>query len=180
MLISSKTKKGRILTNTNMQPPTVSFYSLIATLNNKENLSFSSLNGKRIMIVNTASDCGYTTQYEELKKLKEKYKDTLEIIGFPSNDFGDQEKKENEEIALYCSTNFNVNFPLTLKSSVKKSYLQNNIYKWLTDKTKNGWNDHAPDWNFAKYLINENGILIHYFGPAVSPLNIEVTKVLET
>ncbi len=132
------------------------------------------------MIVNTASDCGYTAQYDELKKLKDKYKGSLEIIGFPSNDFAQQEKKGNDEIALYCSTNFNINFPLTLKSMVKKSNLQNSIYKWLTDKTKNGWNDQPPDWNFAKYLVNENGILTHYFGPAISPLSMEVTKILES
>ena len=130
------------------------------------------------MIVNTASDCGYTPQYAELQKLYQHAKEELEIIAFPANDFKEQEKGTDEEIAQFCSLNYGVSFPLTKKTVVVKGEAQHPVFRWLTSRDKNGWNNEAPSWNFAKYLINENGVLTHCFDPAVSPLSTEVTAAV--
>ena len=119
--------------------------------------------------MNTASDCGYTAQYDDLQKMYMENKDKLIILGFPSNDFGNQEKGNDEEIAQFCKINFGITFPLMKKTVVKKTSAQNSVFRWLTDKKENGWNDHQPDWNFSKYFVNEEGILTHYFGPSISP-----------
>jgi len=159
--------------------PLVSFYNLKSTLNNGQELNFSQLKGKKVLIVNTASDCGYTNQYDDLQKLNEQYKDKLVILGFPANDFKEQEKGSDEEIAQFCKLNFGVTFPLMKKSIVIKNEQQNPIFQWLTDSTRNGWNQKAPSWNFSKYLINEDGALTNYFDPSVSPLSEEVKKSIE-
>ena len=159
------------------QPP-ISFYSLKAILNNGDTLDFANLKGKKIMLVNTASDCGYTNQLNDLQKLSEQYSEKLVIIGFPANDFKEQEKGTDEEIAKFCKVNYGVSFPLVQKSIVIKSSQQNPVYQWLTDSTKNGWNDQSPSWNFTKYIVNEGGVLTNYFGPSVSPLSKDVTKAI--
>lgn len=166
------------LTNDKVQPP-VSFYSLKATLNNGNELDFSTLKGKKILLVNTASDCGYTDQYDDLQKLYKKYNNSLVIIGFPANDFKEQEKGTDEEIAQFCKLNFGVTFPLMKKSVVIKNDQQNEVFKWLTDSSKNGWNSKQPSWNFCKYLVNENGILTNYFGSSISPLSKDVIKTIQ-
>ncbi len=148
-----------------------SFYNLNAVLNNGATLNFESLKNKKILIVNTASDCGYTPQYKELQSLYELKKDTLEIIAFPANDFKEQEKADDASIANFCEINYGVTFPLVKKTLVIKKENQHSVYKWLTDETKNGWNTKAPTWNFCKYLIDENGNLTHFFEAAVSPLD---------
>ena len=102
----------------------------------------------------------------------------LVIIGFPANDFKEQEKGTDEEIAKFCKVNYGVSFPLMKKSIVIKSSQQNPVYQWLTDSTKNGWNDQSPSWNFTKYIVNEGGVLTNYFGPSVSPLSKDVTKAI--
>jgi glutathione peroxidase len=155
------------------QPP-VSFYSLKGTLNNNTELDFAILKNRKVLLVNTASDCGYTNQYNDLQKLYEAYKDKLLIIGFPANDFKEQEKESDEEIAEFCKQNFGVTFPLMNKSIVIKSEDQNDVFKWLTDATKNGWNNKPPSWNFAKFLVNEDGVLTNYFGPSISPMSNDV------
>ena len=160
--------------------PPVSFYSLKGTLNNGDTLDFASLKGKKIMLVNTASDCGYTNQYTDLQKLSVQYKDKLVVLGFPANDFKDQEKGTNKEIADFCKKNYGVSFPLMEKSSVIKSAQQNPVYQWLTDSTRNGWNNKSPAWNFTKYIINEEGVLTNYFGSSVSPMSSEVLKAITT
>ena len=124
------------------------------------------------MLVNTASNCGYTAQYKELEELYEKYKNQLVIIGFPANDFKEQEKGSDEEIAQFCRVNYGISFPLSKKSVVIKSPEQNPVFRWLTDKSRNGWNDKPPTWNFSKYLVNEEGTLTHYFDPAIPPSGI--------
>jgi glutathione peroxidase len=172
-------RKSKVLDNNKPAAPPQSLYSLSVQLNTGNVLRFDSLKGKKILIVNTASNCGYTNQYEELEKLHEKYKEKLAIIGFPANDFKEQEKGTDDEIAQFCKSNYNIQFPLAKKSSVIKSEQQNEIFKWLTDKSKNGWNEKQPSWNFSKYLIDENGALIRYFDPAVSPLSDEVVKAIE-
>ncbi len=159
--------------------PLVSFYNLKSTLNNGQGFDFSQLKGKKVLIVNTASDCGYTNQYDDLQKLNEQYKDKLVILGFPANDFKEQEKGSDEEIAQFCKLNFGVTFPLMKKSSVIKNEQQNPVFQWLTDSTRNGWNQKAPSWNFSKYLVNEDGTLTNYFAPSVSPLSDEVKKSIE-
>lgn len=157
----------------------VSFYDLKGIMNNGDTLDFANLRGKKIMLVNTASDCGYTNQYEDLQKLADRYKDKLMVIGFPANDFKQQEKGSDNEIAQFCKLNYGITFPLMQKSIVVKSAGQNPVFQWLTDAAKNGWNDKAPAWNFSKFLVDENGVLIRYFDPSVSPLSSGVIKAIE-
>jgi glutathione peroxidase len=158
--------------------PVLSFYDLSAALSGGDTLSFSSLQGRKILIVNTASDCGYTGQYADLQALYEKEAGGLEIIAFPANDFRQQEKGTDEEIAAFCKSNFGVSFPLVKKSTVVSGSEQHPVYQWLTDSAKNGWNTQAPEWNFSKYLINEQGMLTHYFGPSISPLDEKLTAAI--
>ena len=158
--------------------PVLSFYDLSATLSSGDTLSFSSLQGRKILIVNTASDCGYTGQYAELQALYEKEAGRLEILAFPANDFKQQEKGTDEEIAAFCKSNFGVSFPLVKKSTVVSGGEQHPVYQWLTDSSKNGWNAQGPEWNFSKYLINEQGMLTHYFGPSISPLDKKLAAAI--
>ena len=157
----------------------VSLYSLQATLNDGTTLNMASLKGKKILLVNTASDCGYTSQYEQLQKLYSQYGNTLVVIGFPANDFKEQEKGTDEEIASFCKKNYGVTFPLAEKSIVIKKTDQNSVFQWLTDASKNGWNNQAPTWNFCKYLVNEEGMLTNYFGPAIEPSSEEIVKAIK-
>ena len=170
-------KNSTELSNRNKQPP-VSFYSLGGILNGGNNLDFAGLKGKKVLLVNTASDCGYTEQYESLQKLYEQYKDKLVVIGFPANDFKQQEKGTDEEIAAFCKVNFGVSFPLMKKSTVIRSAEQNKVFQWLTDPAMNGWNDKQPSWNFSKYLVDEQGVLVNYFGPSVSPMSEAITSII--
>lgn len=175
-LTGKNTKK---MENDQTKVPVVSFYSLKGTLNNGDTLNFETLKGKKIMLVNTASDCGYTNQYEDLQKISEQFKDKLIVIGFPANDFKEQEKGSDKEIAEFCKKNYGVTFPLMQKSSVIKSPQQNSVYQWLTDSAKNGWNSKPPSWNFGKYIINEEGRLTNYFASSISPLSSDVLNALK-
>ncbi len=170
-------KSNRILKSTNVA--TTSFYDLKTTLNNGSELDFASLKGKKVLLVNTASDCGYTNQYEGLQALHEKYRDKLVLIGFPANDFGEQEKGSDATIEQFCKVNFGVTFPLAKKSTVIKDEAQNPVYQWLTNEEKNGWNYTAPTWNFCKYLVDENGELTHFFEAAIEPMSEELTQAVE-
>ncbi|MDZ4793394.1 MAG: glutathione peroxidase [Bacteroidota bacterium] len=178
MWLTKLTGKNTKELSGNKQPP-VSFYTLKGILNNGDTLDFSSLQGKKVMVVNTASDCGYTNQYTDLQKLADTYKDQLVVIGFPANDFKEQEKGSDAEIAQFCKANYGVSFPLMKKSGVIKSAQQNLVYQWLTDSAKNGWNDKSPTWNFTKYIINEKGILTNYFGSSISPMSNDVLNVIK-
>jgi glutathione peroxidase len=133
-----------------------------------KNINLASFKGKKILIVNTASKCGYTPQYEGLEKVYEQYKDKLVVIGFPCNQFGGQEAGTNEEIADFCKKNYGVSFPLADKIDVKGSNIAP-IYQWLTTKSKNGILDASISWNFNKFLIDENGKMIAYFPSNVKP-----------
>ena len=170
--------KSTTLSNTKDAHPMQSFYNLTVQLNNGKELKLDSARGKKVMLVNTASNCGYTAQYDELQQLHDQYKDKLMIIGFPANDFGEQEKGSNDEIAEFCRINFGVTFPLAKKSTVIKGDEQNDVFNWLTHQERNGWNSQPPTWNFSKYLVDENGTLTHYFDPAVSPTSEEVVKAI--
>ncbi len=131
-------------------------------------IDFSKYKGKKIMVVNTASKCGYTPQYEQLQKVYSQYKDKLVIIGFPCNQFGGQEPGSNQEIVEFCQKNYGVNFPLADKVDVKGS-TQSPIYQWLTQKAKNGVLDATIGWNFNKFLLDENGKMLAYFPSNVKP-----------
>ena len=161
--------KNGVLENSNQSLPNISFYTLTATLNNGKNFSFDSLKGYKVIIVNTASDCGFTAQYEELEKLYQQHKDKLKILAFPANDFKEQEKGNDEKIATFCRLNYGVNFMLMQKTKVIGAN-QNDVFKWLSNKNWNGWCNKQPVWNFSKYLIDENGFLQNYFAPSISPL----------
>ena len=171
-------RKSKVMGNSHSSAPPKSLYDLHVQLNNGDTLRFDLLKGKKILLVNTASDCGYTNQYADLQKLFESNRDKLVVIGFPANDFKEQEKGSDEEIAAFCKRNYGVSFPLATKSSVVKGDQQNEVFKWLSDKSLNGWNDQQPTWNFSKYLINEHGILTNYFDPAVSPSSDEVKNAI--
>jgi glutathione peroxidase len=158
--------------------PTVSFYSLQTTLNSGEHVSFDQFKGKKVLLVNTASECGYTPQYEELQQLHLQFGDSLVIVGFPANDFGQQEKGDDQQISQFCKLNFGVDFMLAKKSTVVKGPSQNSVFAWLSQRNENGWNDQQPIWNFSKYLVDENGVLTYYFDPSISPLSDEVTSAL--
>lgn len=134
--------------------------------------------GMKILIVNTASQCGFTPQYADLQKLYEKYKGKLMIVGFPSNDFGEQEPGSAEEIATFCSKNYSVTFPMAAKVQVKGDN-KTSIYTWLTEKKYNGYKDSEVKWNFQKYLINEKGELIGVFESKVKPLSDELISAIE-
>ena len=158
--------------------PSVSFYSLSAVRNDGAEILFADFKGKIVLLVNTASGCGYTEQYSELQKLYELYNERVIVLAFPSNDFKEQEKENDAEIARFCKLNFGITFPLLKKSAVIKSPDQHPVYQWLTDAGKNGWCNQSPEWNFSKYLVNESGMLTHYFAPSVSPLSNEVKEAI--
>lgn len=179
-LSKSSGSKGSIINNKQGATPKVSFYQLKSTQNNGKELDFSQFKNKKVLLVNTASNCGYTGQYTELQQLHEQLQDNLVIVGFPANDFKEQEKSNDADIAQFCQLNYGVSFPLIKKSSVIKGKQQNPVYQWLTHAEQNGWNTHQPDWNFSKYLVDEKGVLTHYFGPAVSPLSSEVINALKS
>jgi glutathione peroxidase len=130
---------------------------------------FSSLKGKKILIVNTASECGLTPQYKDLEAIYSKYKDkNFVIVGFPANNFGGQEPGSNQEIAKFCQMNYGVSFPMMGKISVKGNDIHP-LYQFLTQKGKNGLQDSEVEWNFQKYLLDENGYLVKVLSPRVLP-----------
>jgi len=140
---------------------------------NVKSIDGSSMNlakykGKKILIVNTASKCGYTPQYEALEKVYEQYKNKLVIVGFPCNQFGGQELGTNEEIVAFCKKNYGVTFPMADKIDVQGNNIAP-IYQWLTQKSKNGVLDASISWNFNKFLLDENGKMIAYFPSNVKP-----------
>jgi len=141
---------------------------------------FSSLKGKKILIVNTASECGLTPQYEQLQAIYEKYKDkNLVIVGFPANNFGSQEPGTNQQIASFCQKNYGVTFPMMAKISVKGNDMHA-VYQFLTQKAKNGLEDSEVQWNFQKYLINEKGELEKVISPRTLPTDTEIVNWIES
>lgn len=172
-------KNSMMIENKKKFIPLQSFYNLSVQLNNNDAFHFKNVQGKYVLLVNTASDCGYTDQYAELQMLFKKHQKDLVVIAFPANDFKNQESGTDEGIASFCQVNFNLEFPLTKKSIVKKIAGQNEVFKWLTHKEYNGWNDKQPEWNFCKYLVNKEGMLTHYFGSSVSPLNKKLLEAIQ-
>ncbi len=168
---------SKILQNKQHKTPRVAFASLSLVSNQGDMVPMSRFSGRKLLLVNTASDCGWTAQYEALQELQEKFPE-LVVIGFPANDFKEQEKGSDADIAQFCKVNFGVTFMLAAKSSVVKGDQQNHIFRWLTDEHSNGWNNQQPQWNFSKYLVNEAGMLEYYFGPSVSPMSKDILKAV--
>lgn len=153
-----------------------SIYQFKVTDLNGEIFDFASLKGKKIMIVNTASKCGLTPQYKDLEAIYETYKSkNFIIIGFPANNFASQEPGTNHEIATFCSKNYGVSFPMMSKISVKGKDMAA-IYQFLTQKTQNNLQDSEVEWNFQKYLINQNGQLEKVIAPQILPTDPEIIK----
>ncbi|UEG51076.1 glutathione peroxidase [Ferruginibacter lapsinanis] len=140
-------------------------------------INFADFKGKKILIVNTASECGFTPQYEGLEALYQKYKDRLVIVGFPANNFGGQEPGTNADIKEFCKKNYGVTFPMAAKISVKGDDTAP-IYKWLCNKSENGVLDAEVGWNFGKFLLDEKGTLLNYFPSKVAPMDEEIVSKL--
>ena len=152
-----------------------SFYALSADNINGESISMNTFKDKKILVVNVASQCGYTPQYEGLQNLYETYGDSLVVLGFPSNDFMWQEPGNNTEIKTFCQRTYGVTFPMFAKIHVK-GRKQHPLYTWLSDSTMNGWNHENPSWNFNKYLLDEKGKLLERFGSSIEPLDTLITR----
>lgn len=161
-----------------MTPPAKNFHELaIKSLDGKTTIDFKSFKGKKVLLVNTASECGFTPQYNDLQKLSEQYKDKLVVVGFPCNQFGEQEPGDAERIGTFCKVRYGVTFPLTEKIDVKGDN-QHDVYKWLTSKQYNKVKDVTVRWNFGKFLIDENGKFIEYFPSQVNPLDAQITGLI--
>ena len=142
-------------------------------------IDFSQYKGKKIMIVNVASKCGFTPQYKQLQELHENFSDKIAIVGFPCNDFGGQEPGSNEEIQTFCTTKFGADFPLTTKVNIKRNDVHP-VYQWLTKKDQNGTMDAEVRWNFHKFLIDEEGNLYKSLPSTVSPLDEQILDWIQS
>ena len=145
---------------------------------NGNTVIFKKFKGKYILIVNTASKCGYSNQFGQLQKLYEKYNEKLVICVFPANNFLWQEPLSNEGIKKFCNNNYGVTFPVFEKISVKGKN-KHPIYKWLSNKKLNGQIAKEPSWNFCKYIVDPEGKLLYYFGPSVEPLSSNITAIFD-
>lgn len=159
--------------NRNSQEIPDSFYEFKMKSIEGNMISFEQFKGKKVLLVNVASKCGFTPQYEDLQKLHELYGNKVVVLGFPANNFGNQEPGSNDEIALFCSENYGVTFQMFEKISVKGDDMDP-LYQWLSNEKYNGWNNEAPSWNFCKYLVDEKGKLIAFFPSKIKPLSDEL------
>ncbi len=146
-----------------------SFHSFSATSLDGKKIDFSEYKGKKVVVLNVASKCGYTPQYADWQAFHEQYGDKIVVLGFPTNDFMNQEPGSEEQIAAFCQKNYGVTFQMFSKVDVIKGNNQHPLYKWLSNSDLNGWNDKAPTWNFCKYVINEDGEVTHFFASGVLP-----------
>jgi glutathione peroxidase len=155
-----------------------SFYSFkMPELESGAPVDFSTYKGKKIVLLNVASKCGYTPQYADWEAFHKQYGDKVVVLGFPANNFMGQEPGSNEDIASFCSKNYGVTFPMFQKISVKGDDMHP-LYQWLSQKDKNGWNDQAPSWNFCKYVVDEKGELVSFFPSGVKPGDAEFKKAV--
>jgi glutathione peroxidase len=164
--------------NTRQKKPAASIYDIPVTTLSGGSIDLALHKGKKLLLVNTASNCGFTAQYGELETLYKQNRDKLVVIGFPANDFKQQEPLDNAEIAEFCAINFGVSFPLAQKSKVIKGSGQNPVFRWLTHADQNGWCTQQPLWNFCKYLVDEQGRLLAFFAHTVSPLQKELVQLI--
>ena len=168
----------RIAKNNNSTVSSSNFYDLKAVTIDGQEISFEKFKGKKVLIVNVASKCGYTYQYEGLQKLHELYGNKVAVLGFPANDFLFQERGSNEEIAEFCESNYGVTFQMFEKITTKGKK-QSPVYHWLSNKELNGWNDQKPSWNFCKYIIDEDGKLVGFFDSKVKPLSEKIVSLIK-
>ena len=155
-----------------------SFYDLKINSISGDSIDFNKFKGKYVLIVNVASNCGFTPQYKALEELYQNYKDDLVIIGVPCNQFGGQEPKNASEIKNFCEKNYGVSFLLSEKVNVKGEN-QHSIFKWLTNKSLNGNSNSSVKWNFQKYLVGKDGKLINYFYSTTSPTSTKITNSIQ-
>lgn len=156
---------------------TTSFFQFTVNSLEGKPVSLEQYKGKKIIVLNVASKCGFTPQYADWEKFYEANKDKFVILGFPCNDFMSQEPGSAEDIAEFCQKNYGVSFPMFEKVHVKGDSIAP-LYKWLTDPAQNGWNSQEPTWNFCKYVINEKGELTHFFASKVKPDSPEFQAAL--
>jgi glutathione peroxidase len=169
--------KKFIYSKSNSMKSLGSFYDFkVNTLNGKA-FDLSAYKGKKVVVINTASKCGFTPQYADWQKFHEAYGDKVVVIGFPANDFLKQEPGTNTEIAEFCQKNYGVTFQMFEKVVVTGKE-QHPLYAWLSKKDLNGWNEKSPTWNFCKYVIDENGNLTNFFGPDIKPENQQFKKAV--
>ena len=161
----------------NAAAPTKSLYDFTVNSLDGKPVALSGFKGKKVVILNVASKCGFTPQYADWEKFYKEHGDKIVVLGFPANNFGSQEPGSSEEIATFCQKNYGVTFPMFEKVSVTGDD-QAPLYKWLTTKSMNGWNEKAPTWNFCKYVINEKGELTHFFASKVKPEDDEFKKAV--
>ncbi|WP_320980704.1 glutathione peroxidase [Bacteroides sp.] len=168
-----------LLFTVSLEAQNKSFYDFTVKTIDGKDFPLSSLKGKKVLVVNVASKCGLTPQYAQLEKLYEKYKDKdFVIIGFPANNFMEQESGSNEEIAQFCSLNYGVTFPMMAKISVKGKEIAP-LYQWLTEKKLNGKEDASVQWNFQKFMIDENGNWVGFASPKESPFSEKIVTWIE-
>ncbi len=175
-LQSCTQQKKEISQDKTQQMKTIYDYK-VESLDGKE-INFADFKGKKILIVNTASECGFTPQYADLETLSKDYKDKLVVVGFPANNFGGQEPGSNAEIGAFCQKNYGVTFPMAAKVSVKGDDTAP-IFKYLTEKELNGVKNTTILWNFTKFLLDENGKLIDSFISTTKPTSESITKYLK-
>lgn len=163
-------RPAAVTTSTNDTSPmdTTSFFSFTVNSLEGQPIDLSQYRGKKIIVLNVASKCGYTPQYADWEQFYSAHQDEFVVLGFPCNDFMGQEPGSASEIAEFCQRNYGVTFPMFEKVHVKGAD-KSPVYQWLTDPVQNGWNDQEPSWNFCKYLLNENGELTHFFASKVKP-----------
>lgn len=178
VLLSCKNQKSEISQTKSSQTMNKTIYDYKVEGLEGQEINFADFKGKKILIVNTASECGFTPQYADLEKLSKDYADKLVVIGFPANNFGGQEPGSNEEIGAFCEKNFGVTFPLAAKVSVKGDDTAP-IFKYLTNKDMNGVKNTTIMWNFTKFLVDENGHLIDSFISTTKPTSESITKYLK-
>ncbi|MBK9015714.1 MAG: glutathione peroxidase [Saprospiraceae bacterium] len=155
-----------------------SFYDFkMPELESGKLIDFSRYKGKKLVLLNVASKCGYTPQYADWEAFYKAHGDKVIVLGFPANNFMGQEPGSNDDIASFCSKNYGVTFPMFQKISVKGDDIDP-LYKWLSQKSLNGWNDQAPTWNFCKYVVNEKGELVSFFPSGVKPDDAEFKKAV--
>ena len=150
----------------------------IQSLEGDKTINFSEFKGKMVLCVNTASECGFTYQYEGLEKLHKQYGEKLVVIGFPCNQFGRQEPGSAEEIRGFCKKNYGVTFQLTEKINVKGND-KHPVYQWLTEKKHNGLDDYTVGWNFNKFLVDGNGNLVKHFGSKTKPMSEDILSMIQ-
>ena len=163
-----------LLGSISLQSQDINFHSFTVKTIDDEEISLEQFKGKKVLVVNTASKCGNTPQYEDLQRLFEEYGgNNFVIIGFPANNFLHQEPGSNEEIKEFCSLNYGVTFPMMAKISVKGKDIHP-LYSWLTKKENNGVMDAKVSWNFQKFMIDENGNLVDKVSPRGSPYDEKI------